>query len=321
MDANRSRRGRRTPKDVEDYIVNIYREDPSLSQPEIAERVETELGVDSRVDKSTVGRILRRANVERVAASGHEVPLLARDAHWPALRQTAEDLRVQVNGGIPFAQVLGFPWRTVDYNGGLVISGTGSVRLSLTSEESQLFGGLQEHLPSHKAWSSLSSWRRQGRALHDALHWALEQVMEDPELKGHSLITREDIENGADGITDFFPKSIALERAEQACGLGPKSHEFEVIEPSNARLTLLRWTRYSSSYVDLAASDNPDDLERLKKVHREIGERLLAGPEMATVERAYGSLGMTTKTLDSHLERIALLVEVPGTCSLYSASS
>ena len=313
------KQGRRTPKAVEDRIVQIARVSPSLSQGQIAERVENELGAGARVDKSTVGRILKRAKLGRAADSGAEDSLLARESHWPALRQIAQELRAQGNGGVPFAQVLGFPWRSLDYNGGLVISRTGSGnRVSLTSEKSQLFGALKEHLPSHQAWNSLYSWRRQSRALHDALLRACELVKEEPELKRRPLITREDIENGAEGLTDFFPRSIVLERAEQTCGVGPGRHEFEVIMPSKARRTVLRWTRYSSSYVDLAASVDSDDLGRLEKIHREIGERLLARPEMATLEQAYRGLSKTTKALDSHLERIGLLVEFPGSCSLYS---
>ena len=266
-----------------------------------------------------MGRILKRAKLGRAADSGAEDSLLARESHWPALRQIAQELRAQGNGGVPFAQVLGFPWRSLDYNGGLVISRTGSGnRVSLTSEKSQLFSALKEHLPSHQAWNSLYSWHRQGRALHDALLRACELVKEEPELKRRPLITREDIENGAEGLTDFFPRSIVLERAEQTCGVGPGRHEFEVIMPSKARRTVLRWTRYSSSYVDLAASVDSDDLGRLEKIHREIGERLLARPEMATLEQAYRGLSKTTKALDSHLERIGLLVEFPGSCSLYS---
>lgn len=318
MDIKVGTQGRRTPKAVEDHIVNIARVNPSLNQREITERVEAELAF--RVDKSTVGRVLKRASVGRAADSGHEVPLLARVSHWPALGQAAEELRVQVNGGLPFAHLLGFPWRALDYNGGLVISRTGSgVRVSLTSEKSQLFGALKEHLPSHQAWNSLYSWRRQGRALHDALLGACELVREEPKLKRRPLITREDIENGAEGLTDFFPRSIVLERVEQTCGVGPGRHEFEVIAPSKARRTVLRWTRYSSSYVDLAASVDSGDLERLEKMHREIGERLLRTPEIATLEQAYRGLEKTTKALDSHLERIGLLVEFPGRCSLYSA--
>ena len=314
------KRGRRTPKAVEDRIVEIARVSPSLSQADIAKRAESELGMGARVDKSTVGRILKRAKLGRAADPGGEDALLARESHWPALRQTAEELRIQCNGGVPFAQVLDFPWRTLDYNGGLAISLTGRrVHVSLTSEESALFGALKEHLPTHPAWHTLKTWERQVRRLHSALTRLCEQVREEPELRGRPWITREDIEQGAEGLTDFFPRSIVLERAEQTCEVGPGNHEFEVIAPSKARRTVLRWTRYSSSYVDLAASINADDLGRLEKMHREIGEQLLTAPGMATLKQAYRSLLKTTKALDSHLERIGLLVKFPGSCSLYSA--
>ena len=313
------KQGRRTPKAVEDRVVEIARVSPSLSQPEISERVESELGIGARVDKSTVGRILKRAKVRRAADPGGEDALLARESHWPALRQTAEELRIQSTEGVPFAQVLDFPWRTFDYNGGLDISLTGRrIFVSLTSEESALFGALKEHLPTHPAWHTLKTWERQVRRLHSALTRLCEQVREELEMRGRPWITREGIEQGAEGLTDFFPRSIVLERAEQTCEVGPGNHEFEVIAPSKARRTVLRWTRYSSSYVDLAASINADDLGRLEKMHGEIGERLLAAPGMATLKQAYGGLRKTTIALDSHLERIGLLVEFPGSCSLYS---
>ena len=146
------KQGRRTPKAVEDRIVQIARVSPSFSQADIVEVVEAELGIGARVDKSTVGRILKRAKLGRAADPGGEDALLARESHLPALRQTAEELRIQGNGGVPFAQVLDFPWRTLDYNGGLAISLTGRrVHVSLTSEESALFGALKEHLPTHPA--------------------------------------------------------------------------------------------------------------------------------------------------------------------------
>lgn len=313
------KQGRRTPKGIVDRIVEIGRITPALSQREIAEKVEAELGIGARVDKGTVGRILRRAKIGRAADSGGEDPLLAGEYHWPALRQTAQELRTQGNGGVPFAQVLGFPWRSLDYNGGLAISLTGGgIRVGLKSEESALFVALKEHLPSHPAWHTLKTWERQVRSLHSALIRLCELVREEPELRGRPWITGEDIEYGAEGLTDFFPKSIVLERAEQTCEVGPGNHGFEVIAPLEARKTVLRWTRYSSSYMDLAASINADDLGRLEKMHREIGERLLTTPEIATLEQAYRGLGRMTKALDSHLERIGLLVEFPGSCSLYS---
>ena len=40
------KQGRRTPKAVEDRIVQIARVSPSLSQGQIAERVENELGAE-----------------------------------------------------------------------------------------------------------------------------------------------------------------------------------------------------------------------------------------------------------------------------------
>ena len=101
--------GRHTPKAVEDRIVEIARVSPSLSQADIARRVGSELGIEARLDKSTVGRILKRAKLGRAADPGGEDALLARESHWPALRQTAEELRIQSTGGAPLRSGARFP--------------------------------------------------------------------------------------------------------------------------------------------------------------------------------------------------------------------
>ena len=53
-------RGKETPKVIRDFVVRTNQPPTGLSQRQIADRVEKRFGEKSKIDKSTVGRILQK---------------------------------------------------------------------------------------------------------------------------------------------------------------------------------------------------------------------------------------------------------------------
>ena len=57
------KQGKPTPDAIRDFVIKSKMNAPSLSYREIAEKVQAAFGEGARIDQSTVGRILRAANL------------------------------------------------------------------------------------------------------------------------------------------------------------------------------------------------------------------------------------------------------------------
>ena len=83
---------------------------------------------------------------------------------------------------------------------------------------------LREHLSDEPIWDRLDEWRKEVGASAAQLNLFNEYVVEQPEIRDRKVIHWLHWTQGRIGITEFFPKSIASELTEKACG-GLLSHD------------------------------------------------------------------------------------------------
>ena len=85
------KQGRRTSSEIEDYILRMKEARPDRSYAQLAEFVKDRYG--EKVDKSTVGNILRRlgwgtgthTQIDRGSEPKEDSEQAERSDHWPAL--------------------------------------------------------------------------------------------------------------------------------------------------------------------------------------------------------------------------------------------
>ncbi len=58
-----AKQGKRTPEPIREFVIETYRGEPDLSDRELAERVEAKFGQTSKIDKSTVNRLISGAGL------------------------------------------------------------------------------------------------------------------------------------------------------------------------------------------------------------------------------------------------------------------
>ena len=252
---------------------------------------------------------------------GHEDPAQAeRSGHWPALRETAEACAAGLSEGVPFAQVLGFPWRVwPDYSNVLSIERQGDgVAVSLRAEGTPLFLALREHLSTNDAWSHLTEWKVEASELSRALLRLCDWPKDRPETNGVTWVSEKDVSRRAEGVTEYFTNVVVLDVAEEKCNVQPVHREYELDSVGRGRWTL-KWTRNYSTYVILAASNRREELERLQIVHTALRTRMLETAEVDELVKRYHSGENIRKNLRRELDRISLMAKFPGLCSLYSS--
>ena len=313
-------RGRRTPQRIQDYILEVSRASPALTNSEIASQVENKFGEDCRVDKTTVGRIRQRHGLS--GKWGVEDASLAAVRHWPELTETAKKLHAGVAGGAPLPQLLGFPWNSSpNQNGELVISEREEEPDSLATERSPLATALREHLPSHTVWTLLERWKTAVRALAATLRTAVKEAEIASDLHERGLITVEEIERGGVGFTRWYPASEILDSAERRLVQIRHLHGYEIWPPSRQRKWTLVWTRDASSHIVLAAFDDEVHARLSIAVHQELSQDMLAHPCLVSVDNAQQKLVLATGLVEAELEAISHWVVFPGGCSLYAGNT
>ena len=247
-----------------------------------------------------------------------EDPALASREHWVHLKNAARILGDVTSSAPPFAQLLDFPWRMgPEYRDGLVTNfHSGSVEISLGAEQSLYLGALKEHLHTHRVWDYLDSWISQVQELMSELKTFCELVDVRSHVEGKTRITEEQAKLGAEGLTEFFARSITLDAAERMCGISRATHSYEQRSNQFLEMKTLLLHRNSSSFVTLASSADSEDLEQLQHHHETMRDRMANEPEGQRVVATYRRLGESGKPLSAEFLWIANLVELPGSCSL-----
>lgn len=260
----------------------------------------------------------RQAGAPRQGVDEEDAALACR-RHWPELSGVAMALQDQVRAGAPIPNLLEFPWRTgPDYSASLILSmRPGGVQVSLPAEEGLVFAALKEHLPEDEAWKLLDVWREAVIRLRDRALALCDLVKGHPELKGKQWIDLEEPESVGQGLTEFFRKTIALDVAEQRCGLPQALQEYEVSLREAPELSVLRLVRNGSSFVAIAKSPSKEELDTLRELHVQLRARLIDDPTLERLVQAHVGLEDAGKALDAALERISHLVRFPGVCRLY----
>lgn len=249
-----------------------------------------------------------------------EDPEQAERGHWRELRECAKELRQQVHSGAPFAQLLGFPWATFpDCNGSLIICAQeGDESISLSSESSQLFDSLLQHLPDHKVWDHLAEWCSCVGRLRPILSGMTQAVTQFSELKGKTWVPKGQISEVTEGLTEYFCPAIALEVAETVRDLGWVHREYPVSEPQDSRPGSLQLVRNRSSFVVLAVNPNLKALKAIKCRHARLLEKALREIDVSELTECCNQLERCQEALGRELDRISHLVIFPGICSLYT---
>ena len=247
-----------------------------------------------------------------------EDPTLASREHWVDLKNAARTLGTVIRSAPPFAQLLDFPWSyNPEHRDGLVTNLQGKgVEISLEVEQSLYLDALKEHLHAHKAWGYLDSWISQVQELMSELKTFCELVDVRSHVEGKTRNTEEQAKLGAEGLTEFFARSITLDATERMCGISRATHSYEQRSNQFLEMKTLLLHRNSSSFVTIASSADSEDLERLKHHHETMRDRMANEPEGQRVVASYRRLGESGKPLSAELLWIANLVELPGSCSL-----
>lgn len=251
-----------------------------------------------------------------------EDPALASREHWVHLKNAARILGTVTSSAPPFAQLLDFPWATgPEGRAGLVTNfHGGSVEISLEAEQSLYLDALKEHLHTHRAWGYLDSWISEVQELLSELKNFCEQVDVRSHVEGKTRITEEQAKVGEEGVTEFFARSTTLDAAERACGISRDVHHYEVRQNQFWEVRTLMIYRDSMSYITLASSEDVEELEQLQQHHQRMRDSMVNEPEGQRVVESYRRVGESCKPLSRELLRIANLVELSGSCSIYAVA-
>ena len=274
-----------------------------------------EIGSD---DSPTKSRAAYKSGGSDVTESNLEMledPHIAAIEHWPDLRNAAKRLKCEVEYGVPFAQLLGFPWQTgPDYNGDLIVQ-SWPPAVSLRVEKDLLFKSLQDHLQHDRTWEILDGWKAGIAGLAGALNTLCDIALQEAGLD-ESDITHEQINGGGTGTSEFFAKSIVLECINRKFGTGTATHSFEEESRSNVP-SVLRWVRNSSSWVNISAYHDIEMLHHVKVLHGETLTRLLKHKDVEDLVQTYETLVDLSNELIASIEPATVKPTFPGGCRLY----
>ena len=138
--------------------------------------------------------------------------------------------------------------------------------------------------------------------------------------EGKTRITEEQAKLGAEGLTEYFARSITLDAAERMCGISRATHSYELRSNRFLEMKTLLLYRNSSSFVTLATSADSVELDQLQHHHETMRDKIFNEPEGQRVVASYRRVGESCKPLSRELLRIANLVELPGSCSFYAVA-
>ena len=309
--------GEPTPKEAKILICKLAASNPRPTNRAIRVKVESKFGVT--LSDRTIRRICER---EGLPTSTKPQPGISQQlssqmelsGHWPNLRRTAEGISAQLFTSFP--QMLGFPWfsspnerlRFTNEGGGR------SARLSI--EEENLFKGLREHDPGDKAWVLLDEWKRGVGKIETGLNALCTWVMGQPEVRGRQWLSESELESEKSGLTEYFPRSLALEAAEVACGLHHNT-DWESLGPNSRRNSwLLNLVRDGSSFVPVAVGLNGPTLDGIKEMHQKLLTRINSLKQPQAIRAEWLELEDIANELSLELDRISNLALFPGTCFL-----
>ena len=278
----------------------------------------TRIGRKWLIPKGEIERILPPSKT----TGDQEDPAIASRIHWPKLFDTANALMSQLELGAPFAQILGFPWRTYpDYSGRLILEYLGEAEptVSLEIERDPLFIALKQHLPANPVWVDLETWKSKIKTIVYLLGELYETTRKRSEI--NDLEWSKDDENYelSPGITEYFAKTAILEAAEKGCGLHQATHEYQQKQLPTHEGYVLEFLRYSSSFVELATVIDEKNIGGLESKHIGLREAMLHAPEIEEICRVYSAVIEVKIALAEKLRRISNMVTLPGICDLYSS--
>lgn len=316
-------KGKGLPEGITEFIVSTKRNAPGLTLAQIADKVEARF--DRKVDKSTVGKVLRRANLGRGQAqaplgvepagadSAQDLVLQnARLEHVSKLKRAAEELSKQLT--LPHPNGLGswpepeswarqrtvgrLTWWTAgsrDYESLWIPETGGPGVFRLHARNADYFPRLQGHIPGPTLGEDLGKWEKGAADLLWGCRQLMGQIVDVCEREaGVKLCTPRG--PSIRGLFWGFPKQVYMDALNKAAGFRPPHPDSSYAQGSG----LLILQRGGEK---LAAAKNQGQLQSLEGAHR----RLLASGDWSASAQAmvarYQDLEKRARAIQTVLRR------------------
>lgn len=238
--------------------------------------------------------------------------------HWPGLRDTARRLGLEVSGGAPFPQLLGFRWSTsFDQNGALKLtSGRSSIRYALNVESTPLMGSLWEHLEDGGLKDLLARWVDKIPSRKAAIDDVVLRVKASELLRGYSKVDV-DPEPEAKGITDWFVRTAVLWACEDRCERRRPNGTIEIETIGSKATNVLMLHREEGGYAPLAFHTDQKKLDGLLRDHAKLVEVASFNINELGLPRAHKDFMELGRRVIEVTERVAAMAVFTGRCYLY----
>ena len=298
--------GRSIGPEIEVAIHRFRRDYPGWSQQRIADEIKKRFGV--AVDRSTVSVRLNQGTRAASEETDAEDPAQAeRSDHWPALRETALEVKNQLSVSVP--QLLGLPYHFwPSSTGTLVINGS---TVQLAAEADPLFGSLKQHLLGQTVWGLLSAWKQQVLDLQAARAKLRERVAVLSGMDAWPL--GDDKATGTDSQrrAKAFDGAVVLVAFEHAIGARMPDGEYAVPRRPGG-IWNLEWRR-ASSYIVIGSSRDRGSLDALRDLHAALPTSIAAGG----IAELFRVLEDQERAIGAELVRISKMATFAGRCSLW----
>ena len=316
--------GKRTPPAIEEFVVKTKQNAPGLTHQDIADRVVERFGEASRIDRSSVPRILARAGLRGGTTSGTTVIQTASFSgsaeqlspdHRPTLLAPLLELKaVQPLGMRDYDLAIwhGRPkescWPLV--KGQVCRSPSGTLEVSLDIESRLEYRYLRQHLPHDQIWSALESFKRAMAVDIEARLVLLHQItklVERPEAEGGtglSVVPDLDFGTEKEVVSAYYVFTIHDQVLSRCLGLNHAAKERREFSRQAPNLTRL------GSYTVISGPD--------EKRHEELVELLLKAqkewtrlPEAGAAAEAYRRAEAAAAEVRQQVDRLRLAVGFP----------
>ena len=332
-----SKQGKRTPKAIEQFVVDAHRNAPRLTYLQVVDRVAETFGEAARLDKSTIGNILQRYGiaggqapeavpVDPLAGLGEGQRASATsklDSAWPGpledqehandLREVATELSKQVE--IHLEQLVDPPSKLSPGNSNPRIEQRGeTLAVLLDVEEIDLFDSLQQHLPGHQIWGLFDRWKTSVLDTHRQLRRLCYWVKDQPDVMAQELRGSPGPNKASDLIDKFCDLVVftAVDYEDPPWDIENSDirqrmeREYEVLPVgSDQTLHKLVWNSWDEKMSRvIARSQQEAQLEESRQLHLDLRKRIRHTPGFTAAVLSRKKLDELQAELNVELERI-----------------
>lgn len=322
--------GKRISPTIEAFVVNTKRNAPGLTYPNIADRVVERFGEASRIDRSSVQRILARAGIQGrtmagVAGNLRGIGNESMNYQGSSGQPDPEHRRTLLAPLLDLKEVQ--PMGMHDYDlaiwhsrsnlsswplakGQVCRSPSRTLEVRLDIESRMEYRYLRQHLPDDLIWSALEAFRQM--MAHDiaARLTLLEKVtalVERPEAEGGTGLTViPDLDFGTEkeAVSSYYVFTIHDQVLSRCLGLNHAAKERREFSREAPNLTRL------GSYTVISGPDEGRHT-RLIELLLKAQEEWTDLPEAGAAAEAYRLAEAATSEVRQQLDRLRLAVGFP----------